>query len=76
MKIKFLKNHLKHKTGDVAFVDDAKANYFIRAKVAVPAPTVPVPKLPADPGSDPDAPLDQQPTSEPVKKKRTVKAKS
>jgi hypothetical protein len=34
MQVKFLKDHLKNKAGDVAFVTDERANYFQRHKVA------------------------------------------
>ena len=34
MQVKFLKKHLKHNAGDVAIVDDARAKYFERMKIA------------------------------------------
>lgn len=33
MQVKFLKNHLKHKAGDVAIKTDAEANYLQRMGV-------------------------------------------
>jgi hypothetical protein len=34
MKVKFLKDHMQHKTDDEADVHEEQANYFIRCNVA------------------------------------------
>lgn len=34
MQVKFIKNHLHHKVGEVVNLEDAKANYLIRFGVA------------------------------------------
>lgn len=34
-KVKFIKDHLRHKTGEVADIIDDRAVYFVRCKVAI-----------------------------------------
>lgn len=47
MKIKFLKDHLQHKKGDTANVNDWRANYWIKTGVAEKAAEKKQKKAPA-----------------------------
>lgn len=60
MVIKFVKDHLRHKAGEVADIVDAQAEYFIRCNVAIQVKA--------------EQPKVQQPVQTP-KKKRTTKKK-
>lgn len=44
-KIKFLKDHLRHKAGEKALITDEAANYFIKCGVAVELKSEPVTEI-------------------------------
>lgn len=46
MKVKFLKDHLRHRAGEVSDIIDDAANYFIKCNVAIPYVEEPKPEAP------------------------------